>query len=500
MKIFPSNVISQLDQYTIEQEPILSINLMERASLQLFQWVQSRFSASSALIVAGFGNNGGDALALARMLAFDGWDITVWHYQPLKMSADCSASYNRMKHISQIKVLDIDSIPSLEIPQNVSLIVDGLFGVGLSRPLEGKAIEIVKLINQSKKTIVAIDIPSGLMAEENQFPNDNVINATNTLTFEFPKLSFLFPENERMLGSWEILPIGLHPESKNKIESNWHYVTLETIKPKFPVRDKFTHKGHFGHALLLSGSYGKMGAAVLASKACLKSGVGLLTTHVPHFGYNIIQTAVPEAMVSIDRSDILLTEFPNLSDFDAVGIGPGIGCTANTCQTLQQLLQKCTKPLVIDADGLNILANHKDWLELLPPGTVLTPHPKEFERLVGSWKNDFDRLKIAIEFSHKYQIVLVLKGAHTTIVLPSGECYFNSTGNPGMATAGSGDVLIGVILGFLSQGLSSADSAILGVYLHGLAGDIYAEEESEESLTAGDIILNLGKAIRKIRF
>jgi NAD(P)H-hydrate epimerase len=304
----------------------------------------------------------------------------------------------------------------------------------------------------------------------------------------------LFAENEKYTGKWEVLPIGLHPGGIAKVLSDSSLVEKEDIQHLVTPRSKFAHKGTYGHALLIAGSYGKMGAAVLASKGCLRSGVGLLTTHIPRLGYSVIQTALPEAMVSIDQHDSMFTEFPDLSPFSAIGIGPGLDKKHNSKKALCELLEKSKVPLVIDADGLNILSENKDWLDKLPENSILTPHPGEFRRLVGESVGSYERIQKQLEFAQKYKVVIVLKGAFTSVASPKGKLYFNSTGNPGMATAGSGDTLTGIILGLLTQGFASENAAVFGVYLHGLAADLAVQEISENALIAGDIIDYLGKA------
>jgi ADP-dependent NAD(P)H-hydrate dehydratase / NAD(P)H-hydrate epimerase len=501
MKIFKTSTIKEIDAFTIEHEPILSINLMERASRELFAWMKARLTPSPVMVFAGWGNNGGDALALARLLHLDGWDVSVFLFVGSGLSPDTAINLERLRHLPKITIRELNQDGLLPTIDNDCLVVDGLFGAGLNRPLDGMAAKLVGHINEAGVRVLSIDMPSGLMGEDNSTNHHNaIVRSTFTLTFQFPKLSFLFSENEVFVGEWHVLEIGLHRQKIAQVPTDWHFVDKDLVKSILPTRDKFAHKGKFGHALLLAGSYGKMGAAVLASKACLKAGVGLLTTHVPRYGYNILQTAVPEAMVSIDRSDILISEFPDLDGYDAIGAGPGIGVKSNTCTALAELLDKVgNKPLVLDADALNILAQQPDLLDKLSINTVLTPHPKEFQRLAGGWDNDFERLQLLTSFAKRYHVVVVLKGAHTTTALPDGSCYFNSTGNPGMASAGSGDVLTGIILGLMSQGIAPSESAILGVYLHGLAGDLYVDGESEESLTALEIVTSLGKAFKCLR-
>jgi NAD(P)H-hydrate epimerase len=417
-------------------------------------------------------------------------------------------NWQRLEQQGKVKLSSVSSIIDFPEIGSTDVIIDGLFGSGLTRPLEGLPAEIVQKINSlsfsghptqsrvtTKNTVISIDIPSGLMGENNtgNIP-ENIIQADFTLTFQFPKISFFFAENEKYVGDWEVLPIRLHPEGIEQTLTNFFLTEGEDVQQIIQKRSRFGHKGTYGHALLIAGSYGKMGAAVLASKACLRSGAGLLTTHVPHLGYSIIQTAVPEAMASIDQHDSFFTEFPGLEQFTAVGVGPGINQKTNTKRALNELLEKSKVPLVIDADALNILAENKTWLEKLPENSILTPHPGEFKRLAGESETSYERLQKQISFSEKYKVIVVLKGAFTTVSTPGGKVYFNSSGNPGMATAGSGDVLTGIILGLLAQGISPENAAIAGIYLHGLAGDLAARQNSEFALVAGDIIDYLGKA------
>ncbi len=502
MKLFSTRQIAEIDKYTIENEPIADVDLMERASMQITNWMVKRFSTEQKLIFfVGPGNNGGDALAIARQLADLDFVCEVFLMDFGKdLNGSPAENWKRLEQQGRVKLSRIREINEFpEISEN-DVLVDGLFGSGLSRPLEGLPAEIVSRINQTTNTIISVDIPSGLMGEDNSTNNlENVIRADYTLTFQFPKISFLFAENESFVGDWEVLPIGLHPDGIEKLETDFYFLERQDIQNILLVRSKFDHKGTLGHALLLAGSFGKMGAAVLASKACLRAGVGLLTTHIPRLGYTVLQCAVPEAMASVDQHDSVITEFPKLKAFSAIGIGPGIDQKQNTQKALCQLLENANVPLVLDADALNILSAKKEWLEKLPKGSILTPHPGEFRRLVGEAENSYANVQKQIEFAKKYNCVLVLKGAFTSIALPNGKLYFNSTGNPGMATAGSGDTLTGIILGLLAQGMPSGEAALCAVYLHGLAGDIATKKQSEFSLVAGDIIESMGKAYKKLQ-
>lgn len=501
MKLFTCKQIAEIDQLTMQLEPISSIDLMERASFKIADWlIQNIDHDRQVYLFAGPGNNGGDALAVARMLAWCNFKCTVYLSDfGREIKSDPAINWQRLEEQNKVILRKIDSGESIpEIPAD-AVVIDGLFGSGLNKPVEGLAKKIVRKINLSGATIISIDIPSGLFGEDNS-TNDlsGIVRASQTLTFQFPKLSFLFPENYQFVGDWTVLPIGLHPDAIDQTESNYHFLNKEFVSGKLKKRTKFSHKGTYGHALLIGGSYGKMGASVLASHACLRSGVGLLTSHIPQLGYEIIQNSVPEAMISIDSSETVFSEVPDLSSFSAIGIGPGLDKKQETQQALKALLQAKPNKLVIDADALNILSENQDWYSLLPENTILTPHPKEFERLAGSSANSFGRLQKQLQFSAKCQIIVVCKGAHSCITFPDGRIFFNSTGNPGMATAGSGDVLTGIILGLLAQNYSSEDATLLGVYLHGLAGDLAATEIGEYSLIAGDIIIHLGKAFLQL--
>ena len=502
MKIFSLKQIAEIDAYTISNEPITSIDLMERASSKLFEWIFEQYTLRQDFkFFVGPGNNGGDGLALARMLVEAKFEVEVYLINVSKeLSPDCQINLDRLKNLSHVRICEISNLDNFPSIFEKSVVIDALFGSGLSRPLDGLVKDLVKLINDSKADVIAVDMPSGLFGEDNSENDlDNCIHADYTLSFQFPKLSFLFPENAKCVGSWAISPIGLHPTIIDKMSSPYQLIDESYIRGLLKIRSRFSHKGTYGHGLLISGSYGKMGAAILASKAALRSGIGLLSTHIPRLGYDIMQTTVPESMVSIDRSDIIFTEYPDLKNFDAIGIGPGIDTKQNTIRALNELLEECDKPLVLDADALNIIGTNEEIKNNLPKGTILTPHMKEFERILGMSNGSFDRNEKQRAFSKEQSIVMVLKGAFTAITDENGRCYFNPTGNPGMATAGSGDVLTGIILSLLAQGYSSLNAALIGVYIHGLAGDLAAEEIGQDALIAGDIVQFLPNAWKKLR-
>ncbi|WP_163708538.1 NAD(P)H-hydrate dehydratase [Mangrovibacterium lignilyticum] len=501
-KVFTSQQIAEIDQYTIKNEPIVDIDLMERASLQIVNWLIQNISNERQLcFFVGPGNNGGDALAIARLMAEQDYSCQLYLLdvgKPLKGSP--AVNEKRLKEQGKVEIRHIQNESDFPAIPETALIVDGLFGSGLNRPLDGLAVKLVGHLNSSPAEILAIDIPSGLFGEDNSINNLNeVVRANYTLTFQFPKLSFFFPEHEPILGQWEVLPIGLHKDAIQQKETPYYFLDESSVSPILKKRANFSHKGTYGHALLIAGAYGKMGAAVLASKACLRSGTGLLTAHVPHSGSPILQVAVPEAMCSIDASDLMFTEFPDLEQFSAVGLGPGLGQKPNSQRALKELLMAKPKALVLDADALNILSMHKDWYDFLPENSILTPHPKEFERLAGEFSDSYTRLQMQRDFSQKYKVIIVLKGAFTSISCPDGKVFFNTTGNPGMATAGSGDVLTGIVLGLLAQRYSPREAALLAVYLHGLAGDVAKETFGQEALISSDIVDSLGQAFCKLK-
>ncbi len=501
MKLLTIAQIRELDKHTIEKEPISSIDLMERAALAFAEAFKSHFSTDKKVVVfAGTGNNGGDALAIARLLIEAGYQVETFLFNPKdKVSADCSINKERLEAIEGIVFTEIRGAFTPPVLSEEHVIIDGLFGSGLTQPLTGGFSSLIKYINKTPAQIVSIDLPSGLFGEDNT-DNDksSIIQADYTYTFQFPKIAFFFRDNQPFVGEWIVLDINLHKETINSASTPFHLLEKDDISKIIKPRNRFNHKGDFGHALLLAGSHGKMGAAVLSSKACLRSGVGLLTVHVPKCGTDIMQISVPEAMVSEDENNQYLTSVNQLKDYNFVGIGPGIGRNEETATTLNFLFQEFSKPMVLDADALNIIANHKEMLQSIPVESILTPHPKEFDRLAGSSNSDCERLQKAISLAARLRCYIVLKGAFTIICTPDNECFFNSTGNPGMATAGSGDVLTGMILSFLNQGYEPKEAAILGVYLHGLAGDIAAEKKSQPGIIAGDIVEEIGSAIKSV--
>jgi ADP-dependent NAD(P)H-hydrate dehydratase / NAD(P)H-hydrate epimerase len=502
MKIFRSDQIRELDNTTILNEPVSSADLMERAAARLFNWYVSRFERNRKIFIfAGPGNNGGDGLALARLLAEERYDVEL-HYISFtqKTSPDWELNYQKLKRELRAAIKIITSHEQFPFISKDDVLIDAIFGSGLTRPVEGLPYEIIRNINNAEAIKISVDMPSGLFCEDNSTNNPSaIVKADYTLTFQFPKLSFMFADNAEFVGKWEVLPIGLSDAAIRNTPSQYLFLGHSDIAPLLRKRKRFDHKGVFGHGLLVAGSKEKMGAAVLGAAAALRSGIGLITCHIPSSGRVIMQTSVPEAMVHTDLSEDFISELEFLNSYSAVAIGPGIGTRPETQKMLLGFLKNFRSPAVIDADAINILSANKEWFKLLHAGIILTPHPKEFERLAGAIDNGFTRVQKQVQFSRENNCVVVLKGAFTSVSTPGGNVSFNSTGNPGMATAGSGDVLTGIILSLLSQGYSTEFAAMAGVFLHGLAGDIAAENSCFESIIASDIINNIGKAYNRIR-
>jgi ADP-dependent NAD(P)H-hydrate dehydratase / NAD(P)H-hydrate epimerase len=492
MKLLTATQIKAWDQYTIENEPIV----MERASLQFVEWYtrQREHQNRCIVIICGNGNNGGDGLAIARMLRDRLYDVEVLVLRFLiDDTIDFNINLRRLLKYDDVKVNFIED-QIIKCPSD-SIIIDALLGTGTNKPVTGKLEQIIQYINSLPNKTISIDVPSGL-------PADGMVIGTTVMpdvifTFQIPKKSFFLEANEAYCKSWVLGDIHLHLDYLKKNISDVHLSDLDLVSEMYKTRKKYQHKGHFGHAMIIAGSEGKMGAAILATKACLRSGAGLVTACVPEIGRDVMQTAFPEAMIDIAGKQHL-NSLPKDVDNFTIGIGPGLGVNEETIQAFIQILKSVKKPLVLDADAINILSMEPALMEFLPDNSILTPHPKEFARLFGSTESEVERLSLAKNMAVRYQIIIVLKGAHTRIFTPYGHEFINNTGNPGMATAGSGDVLTGIITGLLAQNYTPENAAVLGVYVHGLAGDMALKYESVESLIASDIINNLGKAFKTL--
>jgi hydroxyethylthiazole kinase-like uncharacterized protein yjeF len=492
MKIFSAEQIKAWDAYTIEHEPIGSLALMERAATACLQWILAgAYSKKHFHIFCGKGNNGGDGLAIARLLVQQQYEVDVYILeQGASGTPDFQTNLQRLhKCTHRIRFLQTKEIfPKIN---NDDVVVDALFGTGLTRPVNGLAAELIRWINAHAEHIISIDMPTGMYADISSLGN-NIVRADHTLSFQCWKQAFLMEENAAFVGTVHILPIGLHPAFEENEPCWLQMITGDSFKNHLLMRNAFSHKGDYGHALMIAGSKGKMGAAVLAANACMHSGVGLLTVHLPECGYGIMQTALPEAMVSVDNNAEIFSIVPqDLDKYSTIGIGPGLGTGDITSQAMMSLINQYKQPMVLDADALNIIAQKGIAYFDIPQGSIFTPHPGEFERLFGSAPNHFERVLLALRKAHELQSVIVLKSKYTLIACPDGTAWINPTGNPGMAKAGSGDVLTGIITGLLTRGYSSEIAARLGVYLHGYAGDMAVSQQGFESALAGDITANL---------
>ncbi|TLF44482.1 NAD(P)H-hydrate dehydratase [Maribacter aurantiacus] len=494
MKVFTAAQIYKADTFTIEKQQITSDALMERAATQIFNWMHVRMQGAPVKIhlFCGIGNNGGDGIALARHLFEHGYDIAVYvvKYSD-KRSKDFLTNLDRLKDRKIWPIyMDADSdLP--EIHPN-DIIVDAIFGIGLNRTPDAWVAKIIQHLNTSKAFILSVDIPSGLFTDSVPEDKEAVIKANYVLSFQVPKLVFFLPETGIYVEQWEVLDIGLDAEFLMNEKTDFELISKNEVLQFYRPRTKYSHKGTYGHALIVGGSYGKMGAVILTSRAALKAGSGLVTAYVPECGYAILQTAIPEVMVLTNGKEAI-----EAIEFDmkptVIGLGIGMGIHDKTVKALEHFLKANKLPLVLDADALNILSKNQDQMDFIPENSILTPHPKELERLVGKWKDDFEKLEKVRQFTDKRKVVIVVKGAHT-ITFFEGRGYINTTGNPGMATAGSGDALTGIITGLIAQGYSSLQAAIFGVYIHGKSGDISVENTGYQALIASDIIEGIGSA------
>ncbi|WP_417370508.1 NAD(P)H-hydrate dehydratase [Gelidibacter japonicus] len=496
MKIFSKEQIYEGDLLTAKKQNISSTELMERAGTQIFNWIHQRMQGAQVPIhvFCGIGNNGGDGLVLARQLVNYGYNVHTYVVNCSdKRTQDFLINYDRIKQTTKKWPIMLNCKADFPPIGSDDIIVDAVFGIGLNRPPNDWVKSLFQHFKESKAFTLAIDLPSGLYADKVPKDQNGVVWADYTLSFQSPKLVFFLPDTSKYTRQWEVLDIGIDLEFLQQTETEVELIGKNEMLPIYKPREKFSHKGTYGHGLLIGGSYGKIGAMLLSGRGMLASGAGLVTVYVPKCGYMPMQTALPEAMVITDIDDDILTAIKYDIEPTAIGIGMGMGTNEKTHAAFQMFLKTNNLPLIIDADGINLLSKHEGDLGLIKPQTVFTPHPKELERLLGKWKDDFDKLKKAKAFSKKYKCILVIKGAHTITVFQD-KLYINSTGNPGLATGGTGDVLTGIITGLIGQGYEPLTASLFGVYLHGKSADIAVNDYSYQSLTASHIIDYLGQA------
>ncbi|APY07324.1 carbohydrate kinase [Winogradskyella sp. J14-2] len=498
MKLFSKEQIYEGDKLTTERQNISSTDLMERAGTQIFNWIHMRMQGAQVPIhvFCGIGNNGGDGLVLARHLLTHGYNVVTYIVNCSdKRSKDFLINYDRIKTVTKDWPVMLScgaDFSDIAIEER-DIIVDAVFGIGLNRPPNKWVQELFQNWRASKAFTLSVDIPSGLYTDKAVEDENAVVHANYTISFQSPKLVFFLPETSKFTVQWEVLDIGIDRDYLMQTQTEAELISKHEVLPLYKPREKFSHKGDFGHALIVGGSYGKIGAVNLASRAALSAGAGLVTAYIPKCGYHSMQASFPEAMVITDKDEEQITNISFDIEPSGVGIGVGLGTADKTIKALELFLNANKTSLVIDADGLNILSKNKELLKVLPEQTVLTPHPKELERLVGEWTDDFDKLSKTKEFSKAYKVIVVIKGANTITVF-GDKLYINTTGNPGMATAGTGDVLTGIITGLIAQGYEPLAATIFGVYLHGKSADISLEDYGYQSLIASHIIETLGEA------
>lgn len=477
------------DAYTIEHEGISSIELMERASKRWLEHARPFLKPTLIHVFAGFGNNGGDALAIARMLHNEGFDVhLILCSFGKELSKDASTNLERLPEGIKIsRPNSEEDLTQLGIrPEDI--IIDGLFGSGLNRPLKGLFAATVEAINASSAQTLSIDIPSGLSADILPEGGFSAAKASATITFQAVKLSFLFPECAEYVGQWKVIDIGLSSGFIEHIELHGYLTNRSAAKKLIRPRSKFSHKGSYGHAAIVSGTKNTLGASILASKAAMLSGAGLTTLLSETEGINL---KYPELMVRALRE-------ADHWERKTICIGPGLGTNQDSRKKLLKVLEQSQGPIVLDADALNLLAAETELLSRVPKSSILTPHPKELERLIGPTRNSLEQLDKARQFARKYNIVLLIKRAHTVVINSDGQAHFNTTGNNGLAKGGSGDVLSGMICGLLAQGYSSLSSAVLAVYVHGHAADLAIHTTSAMSLHPEAVLSALPQAFHEL--
>lgn len=502
MKILSATQIKTVDQLTIDRQHISSADLMERVGVLCTEEIENWISRQSEIVIfCGKGNNGGDGLAIARLLAERDYATTVVlvHHSE-HFSGDAHINFERLtqqKKAGLTEIFNENDFQKISVSEK-TIVIDALLGTGLNKPLEGLLKTAVEFINENSYFTISIDVPSGLFTDEFTLEENSCVHANLVLTLQMPKLAYLFSGNSKSAPAFKIIDIGLDQQAISEQLSTHYFSEIKDIASLLLPRSKFSHKGTYGHGLLMAGSRGTQGAAIISAEACLRSGAGLLTVHSTKDVTDALAFRLPEAMSNTDQNEMFISDKTVLGKYQALGFGSGTGTAEETADVLKYIIQNYQGKLIIDADGLNILSENKTWLEFLPKETILTPHPKEFERLAGTSENDFERLQKAKLFAIRHQVILVLKDAYTAICMPDGSVVFNSTGNPGLAKGGSGDALTGVILGLLTRGYSPAKAAIAGVFIHGYAADLCSQEISMESMLITDVIKLLPKAFRAI--
>lgn len=494
LTLLTSAQMRKTDEFTIANLPIASIDLMEKAARAFTQaFLRSEFDATkNVAIFCGKGNNGGDGLAIAHLLLTNGYQnikVYILNFTD-KQTDDFAINLQRLDE-SRCKKLVINSAVELKNIK-ADLIIDAILGSGLNKPLEGDYLEVVKVINRQRKKVYAVDVPTGFFTEGKLPEVYNGIKAFKTISFQRPKINFFFPERAAATGDYEVVDIGLDEAFIQGQNSDFYLLEEIDIRQMIKPRKLFSHKGIYGHALIVAGSLDTMGAALLSSKACLHAGAGLTTACIPQSGLTALNTTLPEVM-ALARDEYTRIEKPE--KFQSIAIGPGLGISAENERLLESLIAT-RKPLIIDADALNMLVGRLDLMEKLPENTILTPHIKEFDRMFGTHDNWWDRVQTAKLQAGRLNVVILLKNQFTFICTPDSRVYINPTGNPAMAQGGMGDVLTGIIAAFVAQGYSAKEAVVLACYLHGSAGDDLAHQSFVVS--ASQVAEHLPKVVKHL--
>lgn len=494
--LLTSSQIKAADTYTIKHEPILSVALMERAAKAFVQCFTGHYpdKGKQIAIYCGTGNNGGDGLAIARLLHsahYKNINVKIARFSD-KSTGDFDTNLKRLKNITIAEIGADDKLPA----ETADIVIDALLGTGLNKPLTGAYKKLVEHLNDQGKEVVAVDIPTGLFADGEMPKDATVLKARLVITFQQPKLNFLLPESALYIDNFEVVDIGISPEYIEKQNSQYQLLQRADISAKLKIRKKFTHKGTYGHALIIAGQPETMGAALLCASACAHTGAGLTTACIPESGLTALNTAMPEVMAIVRKDgDGSKIEWHK---FSAIAAGPGLGKHADALTLLQNAFAGFNKPMVVDADALNLVAENY-LFKKIPAGSILTPHMKEFDRLFGEHTNWWSRIETLTAKTKKFNIYIVLKNQYTIIGTPNGEVYFNPTGNPAMATGGMGDVLTGVIAALLAQGYSSLDACLIGTYIHGMAGDELALPGKLTTVLAGSVAAHIPAVMAKLQ-
>jgi hydroxyethylthiazole kinase-like uncharacterized protein yjeF len=490
--------IREADAYTIAHEPIASIDLMERAAKAFVGWFINHFPDKNQTIAiyCGTGNNGGDGLAIARMLKDHNYqfvDVKIARFSN-KSSDDFNTNLQRLIP-SAIPIKEIKQDEDLPV-ENSNIIIAALLGTGLNKPLSGDFERLVNYLNSLQKIIVGVDVPAGLFSEGEVDPSATVLKTDLVITFQQPKISFLLPESSPYIKCWEAVNIGISERFIRSLNSPYQLVEEKDIRAKLKPRQRFTNKGTYGHALMIAGQPETMGAALLCSSACAHTGAGLTTACIPHSGLIALNSYLPEIMAIVRWE----SEQPEIewAKFNTVAIGPGLGKDENALALFTNLLKNYDQPVVIDADAINLLAVRQELWEYIPEGSILTPHVKEFDRLFGDHKNWWQRLQTGKQKAREHKVYIVLKNDYTITITPHEKVFFNSTGNAAMASGGMGDVLTGVLASLLAQKYSPEEACIIGNYIHGKAGDELALPNRMNVVLPGRLITQLPVTMAKL--